>query len=83
MCNARTIQPEGDQSCPVGQKVETPKLTFSIAEAAEQLNISDNTMRQLARTEGFPAFNIGNRLLVSAKGLAEWVEKRAQAGIRI
>lgn len=65
------------------QKIESQKLTLSIPEAAKLLGISDNTMRQLARTEGFPAFNVGTRLLVSAKGLAVWVEDQAKKGIRI
>lgn len=64
-------------------EVKNQKLTLSIPEAANQLGISANTMRQLARTKGFPAFNIGCRLLVSAKGLEEWVEKQAQSGVQI
>lgn len=67
----------------IDRKVENQKLTLSIPEAAEQLRISANTMRQLARRKGFPAFNIGNRLLVSAKGLAEWVEEQAKNGVQI
>lgn len=42
------------------QKLESPKLVLSIPEAAKILGISDTTMRQLARVEGFPAFNVGN-----------------------
>lgn len=63
--------------------VESQKLTFSIPEAAKQLGISDTKMRQLARTQGFPAFNVGCRLLISVKGLAAWVEEQAQKGIQI
>lgn len=67
----------------MNQKIESPKLTLSIPEAASQLGISDNTMRQLARTEGFPAFNVGTRLLISAKGLEAWVEEQARKGVQI
>ena len=62
------------------QTVIPAKLTYSIPEAAKHLGISDTTMRQLARTEGFPSFYVGKRLLVSIKGLADWVEKQAQKG---
>lgn len=67
----------------VDYKVVSQKLTLSIPEAAKQLGISENTMRQLARTKGFPAFNVGCRLLVSAKGLAAWVEDQAKKGVQI
>lgn len=67
----------------MGNKLESPKLTLSIPEAAKQLGISDTTMRQLVRTSGFPAFNVGNRILVSAKGLAAWVEAQAQIGVQV
>lgn len=64
-------------------KVVNQKLTYSIPEAAKLLGISDNTMRQLARTEGFPAFNVGTRILISVKGLAGWVEEQARKGVQI
>lgn len=64
-------------------KVESPQLTLSIPEAAKRLGISANTMRQLARTMGFPAFNVGTRILVSAKGLEAWVEEQAGKGVTI
>ena len=61
--------------------VKTEKLTLSIPEAAKRIGISDTSMRQLARTEGFPAFRVGCRLLVSVKGLEKWVEEQARKGI--
>ena len=63
--------------------VKDQKLTLSISEAAEKLGISDNTMRVLARRKGFPAFNVGSRILISAKGLAAWVEEQALNGVQI
>lgn len=63
--------------------VKDQKLTLSISEAAEKLGISANTMRVLARRKGFPAFNVGNRILISANGLAAWVEEQAQNGVQI
>lgn len=58
------------------QIVNRKKLALSIPEAAELLSISDTAMRQLARTKGFPSFKMGTRLLISAKGLEEWVERQ-------
>ena len=63
------------------KNIDTPKLTLSIPEAAKHLGISDTTMRQLARTAGFPAFTVGKRLLISVKGLEAWVEERARKGL--
>jgi len=65
------------------QTVKSEKLTLSIPEAAKCLGISDTHMRQLARTKGFPAFNIGSRILISFKGLEAWVEKQAQIGMQV
>lgn len=65
------------------QLVKPQKLTYSIPEAARQLGISDPHMRQLARMEGFPAFNIGSRILISIKGLDAWVEEQAKKGVNL
>ena len=67
----------------VQQIIKEQKLTLSIPEAAKRLGISDTSMRQLARTSGFPAFNIGSRILISAKGLEAWVEEQAKKGIML
>ena len=55
-------------------------LSISVPQAAKLLNISKPTAYILARREDFPSFQVGNRILVSVAGLAEWVE--AQAGTR-
>lgn len=65
------------------KKIIQEKLVYSIPEAAKQLGVSENTMRCLARTTGFPAFNVGQRLLVSVKGLAAWVDEQAKKGVQI
>jgi excisionase family DNA binding protein len=64
----------------MNQTIKSEKLTLSIPEAAKRIGISDTSMRQLARTAGFPAFQVGCRLLVSAKGLEAWVEEQARKG---
>lgn len=62
------------------QIIKTEKLTLSIPEAAKRIGISDTSMRQLARTAGFPAFRVGSRWLISAKGLEVWVEEQTRKG---
>jgi len=55
------------------------KLAISVTEAAKILSISKPTAYQLVRSEGFPAFRLGGRILVSVPGLLAWIE-RAAAG---
>jgi len=50
------------------------KLAITIPETAKILSISKPAAYQLARSEGFPAFKVGNRTLVSVPGLVAWVE---------
>lgn len=63
------------------QTIKKQKLALSIPEAAQMLGISSTAMRQLARTRGFPAFKLGTRLLVSAKGLEKWVEEQSKMDV--
>ena len=56
----------------------TPKLTISVPEMARCLGISTRTAYTWARRADFPAFKIGNRIVVYEKGLEEWVKKYAE-----
>ena len=53
------------------------KLALSVEEAAEMLGISKPTAYQLTKVEGFPAFKIGARTVISRARLEEWVKARA------
>lgn len=53
-------------------------LAVSAAEAARLLGVSRPTIYQYIHQEGFPAFKLGNRTLISVDGLRLWVEKRAR-----
>lgn len=53
------------------------KLTLSVDEAAQMLGLSRPRVMELAHSDGFPAFTVGKRILINAKGLAEWVDKQA------
>lgn len=52
------------------------KLLLSVDEAAKLLGLSPPTVRNLAYTADFPATKIGTRTMISAKGLAEWVDRQ-------
>ena len=58
------------------------KLTLNVAEASKILGVSEPKMYQLARSDGFPSFHVGKRLLISVKGLERWVEEQAEKGYR-
>ena len=70
-----------DNEQAVRQIIRENQLALTVPQAAERLNISDSTMRELARTQGFPAFNVGKKILISVKGLESWVETQAQRGV--
>ena len=55
-------------------------LTISVPEAARRLGISKVRMYEIARSEGFPAFRVGERILVHEKLFEQWVQARAQKG---
>ena len=52
------------------------KLTYSIAETARVLGISRSSVYRLLERSSFPAFRIGDRTLISVKGLEEWVNSQ-------
>ena len=56
------------------------KLTLSVPEAAETLGVSRSKMYQLVKSEGFPVLLVGKRILVSIKGLEEWVQEQSKKG---
>ena len=53
-----------------------PKLTLTMAELTEELNISLPTARKLVHEDGFPAFSIGNRILINREGLQRWLDRQ-------
>lgn len=61
-------------------KTSVERLALSVSEAAALLGVSRPTMYQLLRREGFPAFKVGSRTLISRTGLEAWVEEQAEAG---
>lgn len=59
------------------------KIALNVTEAAELLGVSRPTVYQLMRREGFPAFNIGSRRVISRAGLERWVEEHAEQQMEV
>ena len=53
-------------------------LAVSAPEAARQLVVTYTTIYHYKHQDGFPAFKLGNRTLVSVDGLREWVKKQTE-----
>ena len=51
-------------------------LAVSAPEAARLLGVSKPTIYQYIHQEGFPAFKLGNRTLVSVEVLKDWIRKQ-------
>ena len=53
-------------------------LAISASETARILGVSRPTVYQLFHQDGFPAFKIRNRTLVSVDGLRAWIAKQTE-----
>lgn len=53
-------------------------LMLSVPEMATALGISRAGAYELARSEGFPALRIGNRIVIPKDKLQEWVDKQIE-----
>ena len=56
------------------------KFAMSVSETAAALGVSRPTDYSLLHKQGFPAFRVGGRTLVSVDGLRAWVAAQAAAG---
>ena len=55
------------------------KLTITVDELAQQLNVSRTTAYNLARRKDFyPAFGIGHRLIISKQALSRWLDDQTE-----
>lgn len=62
-----------------GISQQDTKLTLTVEELAKQLNISRGTAYSLVRRQDFyPAFRIGNRVLISTSALAGWIREQTE-----
>ncbi len=65
---------------PPKKPVKNPGMAMSVEEMADELAIGRNVAYQLVQQPGFPAFTIGRRVLVSRKGLQEWIDAQCKKG---
>ena len=54
------------------------KMALSVTEAAKLLGVSPKLVYNLCHAEGFPAFRVGSRTVVSRAGLERWVQEQAE-----
>lgn len=73
----RAIQNAMQESEP-SAKAAPLRMTLTVDEMAAELNISRPTAYELVKQEQFPAFRIGQRILVNRAGLQRWID--AQCG---
>lgn len=52
------------------------RMTMTVDEMAAELNISRPTAYELVKQEHFPAFHIGQRILVNRAGLQHWIDEQ-------
>lgn len=49
------------------------KLTYTVTEMAQVLNIGRNKAYELVKTEGFPAIYIGSTIRIPVEALNRWL----------
>ena len=58
-----------------------PRMTMTVNEMSEELNVSRPTAYELVKQDGFPAFRLGQRILVNRAGLQRWLDKQCEASL--
>ena len=57
------------------------RMTLTVEETADELNISRPMAYKLVKEPSFPSFRIGERILVSRRGLQWWIDKMSAGPI--
>ncbi len=55
-----------------------PSMTMTVEAMMKELPVSRKTAYELVKQKGFPAFRIGNRILVNREGLQRWIDQQCQ-----
>lgn len=58
-------------------------LCLNVRDASKALGISEPTLRNLAYTDGFPAFRIGDRWMFPVDGLRRWLLAQIPEPVRM
>lgn len=53
------------------------KLTMSVQELAVHMGVSKPIAYQLVRSEGFPAIQVGRRIVIPTDGFKRWLSRQA------
>ena len=53
-------------------------MAMSVEDMAEELAVGRNVAYELVQQPGFPSFMIGRRVLVSRKGLQDWIDTQCK-----
>ena len=64
------------------EKEAKPKyagMAMTVEDMAEELTVGRSVAYELVQQPGFPSFMIGRRVLVSRKGLQEWIDRQCMA----
>jgi len=56
-----------------------PKISVSIREFAAMTGIGINRVREMCYLDGFPAYKVGNRMLIHVGAAGEWLRAKAEA----
>lgn len=54
------------------------KATMTIADLADELNISLVSAYSLSKKQGFPSIRVGGRILVDTEGFKKWLKEEAK-----
>ena len=74
----RIKQTEQTPPVPTTLVIQTPKMTLTVEEMAEELNIASPTAYSLVKQDTFPAFRIGQRILINRSGLQKWLDRQCE-----
>lgn len=56
--------------------MKNERATMTVKETAAFIGVSMPTAYELVHSPGFPAFNIGKKLLVDREGLNDWMKEQ-------
>jgi len=53
------------------------KLTLTVSEASKLIGLNKNAVYALCKTPGFPAIEVGRRVIIPREALEIWLNKEA------
>ncbi len=51
-------------------------LTLTVPQFCEQMNVSRTVAYDMINSKGFPAFRVGSKYLINARGLQQWLNRQ-------